>query len=134
MQCHTSHSCQPAEWHLLLYSTRQVCNHPYLFNIDAEPDFDGMTTGEDIVESSGKMQVLDRLLRKLKGKGHRVVLFSQVCELLERNLGTCCGISAGAACMWQVVSNVRHRAHTFPCAWDGGLWGCRAAQLDWTCK
>lgn len=34
----------------------QVCNHPYLFNIDAEPDFDGETTGEDIVEASGKMQ------------------------------------------------------------------------------
>ncbi len=35
---------------------RKVCNHPYLFNIDAEPDFDG-STGEDIVESSGKMMV-----------------------------------------------------------------------------
>jgi hypothetical protein len=35
----------------------QVCNHPYLFNIDAEPNFDGVTTGEDIVEASGKMQV-----------------------------------------------------------------------------
>jgi len=30
------------------------------------------------VAASGKMEVLDRLLRKLKRRGHRVVLFSQV--------------------------------------------------------
>ena len=35
----------------------QVCNHPYLFNIDAEPHFDGISTNEDIVEASGKMMV-----------------------------------------------------------------------------
>jgi hypothetical protein len=50
----------------LLMQLRKVCNHPYLFNIDAEPDFDGQTTGEDIVEVSGKMTVLDKLLNKLK--------------------------------------------------------------------
>ena len=33
---------------------------------------------EGIVQASGKMEVLDRLLRKLKRRGHRVVLFSQV--------------------------------------------------------
>jgi len=46
----------------------QVCNHPYLFNIDAEPHFDGVTTGEDIVEASGKMQVSKRLLVCQKAK------------------------------------------------------------------
>ncbi|KAK9837753.1 hypothetical protein WJX74_004265 [Apatococcus lobatus] len=55
---------------------RKCCNHPYLFK-DAEPDFDGETTGEDVVEASGKMAVLDRLLLKLKSRGHRVTLFSQ---------------------------------------------------------
>jgi SWI/SNF-related matrix-associated actin-dependent regulator of chromatin subfamily A member 5 len=60
-----------------------VCNHPYLFNIDAEPEFDGVTTGEDIVDVSGKMAVLDRLLRKLQAKGHRVVLFSQFARMLD---------------------------------------------------
>lgn len=86
----------------------------YLFP-GAEPDFDGVSTGErmgskrgcagcvgvretlrctfgssadvlhtlfladeGIVQASGKMEVLDRLLRKLKRRGHRVVLFSQV--------------------------------------------------------
>ncbi|KAK9859870.1 hypothetical protein WJX84_002821 [Apatococcus fuscideae] len=32
---------------------------------------------EDLVEAGGKMAVLDRLLAKLKGRGHRVTLFSQ---------------------------------------------------------
>lgn len=36
-----------------------------------------MCAGEDVVEASGKMAVLDRLLLKLKGRGHRVTLFSQ---------------------------------------------------------
>ena len=51
----------------------QVCNHPYLFNIDAEPHFDGVTTGEDIVEASGKMQVSKRLLVCQKAKKQRLM-------------------------------------------------------------
>lgn len=31
---------------------RKVTDHPWLFD-DAEPDFDGETTTEDIVEASG---------------------------------------------------------------------------------
>ena len=40
-------------------------------------------TDEAIVEASGKMQVLDRLLPKLKANGHRVVLFSQFTTVLD---------------------------------------------------
>lgn len=36
---------------------------------------------EEIVQASGKMQVMDRLLTKLKAAGHRVVLFSQFTEV-----------------------------------------------------
>ncbi|PRW60864.1 SNF2 super family [Chlorella sorokiniana] len=61
---------------MLVQQLRKCCNHPYLFP-GAEPDFDGMSTDEGIVRASGKMEVLDRLLRKLKRRGHRVVLFSQ---------------------------------------------------------
>jgi SNF2 family DNA or RNA helicase len=42
------------------------------------------------VTASGKMVVLDKLLRRLREKGHRVVLFSQftrtldiICDFLE---------------------------------------------------
>ena len=38
---------------------------------------------EEIVTASGKMVVLDRLLTKLKAKGHRVVIFSQYTRTLD---------------------------------------------------
>jgi hypothetical protein len=50
----------------------QVCNHPYLFFSDTWP------TNSDIVRSSGKFELLDRMLPKLKAAGHRVLMFSQV--------------------------------------------------------
>jgi SNF2 family DNA or RNA helicase len=39
--------------------------------------------GEDIVAASGKLEVLDRLLRRLQRRGHRVVLFSQFNMMLD---------------------------------------------------
>lgn len=42
-----------------------------------------ISSGEDIVEAAGKMGVLDRLLSKLKGRGHRVTLFSQYNRMLD---------------------------------------------------
>ena len=33
----------------------QVCNHPYMFQ-DAEPDFDGVSTNEEIVNGSGVVE------------------------------------------------------------------------------
>jgi SWI/SNF-related matrix-associated actin-dependent regulator of chromatin subfamily A member 5 len=42
----------------------RVCNHPYLFEgIEAGPPF---VEGEHLVLNSGKMVVLDKLLKKLK--------------------------------------------------------------------
>ncbi|KAG1680939.1 hypothetical protein FOA52_009898 [Chlamydomonas sp. UWO 241] len=66
----------------LLMQLRKCCNHPFMFP-DSEPDYDGHSTGEEIVEGSGKMQVLDRLLIKLQERGHRVVLFSQFNIMLD---------------------------------------------------
>lgn len=55
---------------------RKICNHPYLF-VD-EYGFD-----DNIVRSSGKFALLDHLLPKLKRTGHRLLIFSQMVELLE---------------------------------------------------
>eukprot|EP01034_Spumella_vulgaris_P021763 gene21763-27819_t len=55
---------------------RKVCNHPYLFVRDYAVD-------EDLVRSSGKFELLDRMLPKLKAAGHRVLLFSQMVELMN---------------------------------------------------
>ncbi|KAK9807695.1 hypothetical protein WJX72_006345 [[Myrmecia] bisecta] len=66
----------------LVMQLRKCCNHPYLFP-GAEPDFDGVNTGEDLIEAGGKMGVLDRMLAKLKARGHRVTLFSQYNRMLD---------------------------------------------------
>ncbi|KAI3380727.1 hypothetical protein SNEBB_001549 [Seison nebaliae] len=53
---------------------RKCANHPYLLpNIEPGPPY---TTDEHLVESSGKLKVLDKLLKRLKMEGHRVLLFS----------------------------------------------------------
>ena len=64
----------------LLMQLRKCCNHPYLFE-GADPD-PGITD-DALVEASGKLHVLDRLLTKLKAKGHRCVLFSQFTSTLD---------------------------------------------------
>lgn len=54
----------------------QVCNHPYLI-----PECD--LGSDQIVRSCGKLDVLDRILPKLKACGHRVLIYSQMVKLLE---------------------------------------------------
>ena len=44
---------------------------------------DAQADAEDIVTHSGKMTMLDRLLKKLLAKGHRAVLFSQFTSMLD---------------------------------------------------
>jgi SNF2 family DNA or RNA helicase len=66
----------------LLMQLRKVCNHPFSLP-GSEPAFDGESTGEAIVQASGKLVVLDKLLAKLKAAGHRVVLFSQFVMILD---------------------------------------------------
>lgn len=64
----------------LIMQLRKVCVHPYLFP-DAE-DIEN-TTMENLIGASGKLTVLDMLLRSLYEKGHRVVLFSQFTSVLD---------------------------------------------------
>ncbi|XP_032974441.1 probable global transcription activator SNF2L1 isoform X8 [Rhinolophus ferrumequinum] len=65
----------------ILMQLRKCCNHPYLFD-GAEPG-PPYTTDEHIVNNSGKMVVLDKLLAKLKEQGSRVLIFSQMTRLLD---------------------------------------------------
>lgn len=46
---------------------RKCCNHPYLFD-GAEPG-PPYTTDQHLVDNSGKMVLLDKLLKKLKDQG-----------------------------------------------------------------
>ncbi|EAX92042.1 SNF2 family N-terminal domain containing protein [Trichomonas vaginalis G3] len=54
---------------------RKCCNHPYLF-------YDTWFVNLDLVRTSGKCEVLDRILPKLKATGHRILIFSQMTEVL----------------------------------------------------
>ncbi|XP_022721807.1 probable ATP-dependent DNA helicase CHR12 isoform X2 [Durio zibethinus] len=62
----------------LTMQLRKCCNHPYLF----VPNHN-MWQREEIVRSSGKFELLDRLLPKLHRTGHRILLFSQMTHLMN---------------------------------------------------
>lgn len=65
----------------LLMQLRKCCNHPFLF--DGMEDNIDATTMEDLICASGKLAVLDKLLRNLFIGKHRVVLFSQFTSVLD---------------------------------------------------
>ena len=56
---------------------RKVCNHPYLFSPE------GYYVNEDIIRTSGKVELLDRMLPKLKAAGHRVLMFFQMTAVMS---------------------------------------------------
>jgi SNF2 family DNA or RNA helicase len=64
----------------LMMQLRKCCNHAYQFN-DADPNPGDIT--ESLIDGSGKLAMLDKLLGKLQEKGHRVVLFSQFTSMLD---------------------------------------------------
>lgn len=65
----------------VLMHLRKVCNHPYLFDgAEQGPPF---SDGPHLWENSGKMQLLNKLLPKLKAKGSRVLIFCQMTRVLD---------------------------------------------------
>ncbi|KAI3386866.1 hypothetical protein SNEBB_004512 [Seison nebaliae] len=64
----------------IMMQLRKTCCHPYLFQgIEPEP----FKEGEHIVEASGKLKILDLLLKHLKSCGHRTLIFSQFVMCLD---------------------------------------------------
>ncbi|KAL7468526.1 hypothetical protein ACHAXS_008749 [Conticribra weissflogii] len=65
----------------VLMHLRKVCNHPYLFDgAEKGPPF---SDGPHLWENSAKMQLLNKLLPKLKAKGSRVLIFCQMTRVLD---------------------------------------------------
>ncbi|KAG6542742.1 hypothetical protein Mapa_015817 [Marchantia paleacea] len=67
----------------ILTDLKMVCNHPYLFP-EKEPQ--GLKPEEALrtmVDVSGKLMFLEKLLPMLKNGGHRVLLFSQMTKMLD---------------------------------------------------
>ncbi|KAG8713692.1 hypothetical protein FRC08_012938 [Ceratobasidium sp. 394] len=65
----------------IVMQLRKVTCHPYLFD-GAEPG-PPYTTDEHLVNNAGKMVILDKLLKHLKSKGSRVLIFSQMSRVLD---------------------------------------------------
>lgn len=64
----------------IVMQLRKTCSHPYLFpGIEPEP----YEEGEHLVQASGKLIILDQLLKKLHDTGHRVLLFAQMTHTLD---------------------------------------------------
>ncbi|KAJ8302947.1 hypothetical protein KUTeg_019343 [Tegillarca granosa] len=69
---------------------RKCCNHPYLVKGAEEKILEEIKEKHDqeqimltMVNSSGKMVLLDKLLPKLKQNGHKVLVFSQMIRVLD---------------------------------------------------
>ncbi|TEB25773.1 hypothetical protein FA13DRAFT_1756533 [Coprinellus micaceus] len=62
---------------------RKVCSHPFLFDWPIDKKTREPVLGEELVNASGKMMVLDRLLRELFRRDHKVLLFSQFTTMLD---------------------------------------------------
>jgi len=63
----------------MVMQLRKICNHPDLFKVSQDDD----EINEEIVTSSGKLLLLDRLLPELIKRGHKVLIFSQMTSMLD---------------------------------------------------
>ncbi|XP_029465029.1 lymphoid-specific helicase isoform X2 [Rhinatrema bivittatum] len=68
---------------------RKCCNHPYLIEYPVNPTTQEFKIDEELVKSSGKLIVLDRMLPELKKRGHKVLIFSQMTRMLDILLDYC---------------------------------------------
>lgn len=65
----------------IVMQLRKCAGHPYLF--PGVEDRSLPPLGEHLIQTCGKMVLLDKLLKRLKELGHRVLLFTQMTRLLD---------------------------------------------------
>jgi len=74
--------CHTFSFYFILYFDHwwsRCLQHPYLYARDIEPT--GLSQNdahEKLIDASAKLRLLQIMLPKLKARGHRVLLFSQV--------------------------------------------------------
>uniref|UniRef100_A0A8B9VVP1 SWI/SNF related, matrix associated, actin dependent regulator of chromatin, subfamily a, member 4 n=1 Tax=Anas zonorhyncha TaxID=75864 RepID=A0A8B9VVP1_9AVES len=62
---------------------RKICNHPYMFqHIEVTQSLGGSGFILDLYRASGKFELLDRILPKLRATNHKVLLFCQMTSLM----------------------------------------------------
>eukprot|EP00567_Pseudictyota_dubia_P012407 CAMPEP_0197443846 /NCGR_PEP_ID=MMETSP1175-20131217/9482_1 /TAXON_ID=1003142 /ORGANISM="Triceratium dubium, Strain CCMP147" /LENGTH=1531 /DNA_ID=CAMNT_0042974537 /DNA_START=443 /DNA_END=5038 /DNA_ORIENTATION=+ len=65
----------------IVMQLRKCCGHPYLFEGVEDRSLDPL--GEHLVENCGKLAIMDKLLKKLKERGSRVLIFTQMTRILD---------------------------------------------------
>lgn len=65
----------------IVMQLRKCCNHPYLFPGIEDRSLPAL--GDHLFTTCGKMVLLDKLLAKLKTRGHRVLVFTQMTRLMD---------------------------------------------------
>ncbi|XP_057800012.1 CHD3-type chromatin-remodeling factor PICKLE-like isoform X2 [Salvia miltiorrhiza] len=60
---------------------RKLCCHPFMLE-GVEPE-DTNEFNKQLLESSGKLQLLDKMMLKLREQGHRVLIYSQFQHMLD---------------------------------------------------
>ena len=65
----------------IVMQLRKCCGHPYLFEGVEDRTLDPL--GEHLVENCGKLFMVDKLLKKLKERGSRVLIFTQMTRVLD---------------------------------------------------
>ena len=63
----------------LVMQLRKCCNHPYMFL----KSYEDMCYHDWIFRSSGKFELIDRILPKLREFNHRVLIFTQMTQLMN---------------------------------------------------
>uniref|UniRef100_A0A3B5REU3 Proliferation-associated SNF2-like protein n=1 Tax=Xiphophorus maculatus TaxID=8083 RepID=A0A3B5REU3_XIPMA len=73
----------------VLMVLKRCCNHPYLVEYPLDPVTQQFKIDEQLVQTSGKFLILDRLLPALKNRGHKVLIFSQMTSILDILMDYC---------------------------------------------
>ncbi|KAL7671473.1 hypothetical protein ACOME3_006369 [Neoechinorhynchus agilis] len=70
----------------IVMELKKCCNHPYLLVAAAEEapvNTAGQYEGSMLIKASGKLELLAKMLPKLKEQGHRVLIFSQMTRMMD---------------------------------------------------
>lgn len=67
----------------MLMQLRKLCNHPYVFEPVEDQMNPGRGTNDSIWRTSGKFELLDRVLPKFRATGHRVLMFFQMTQIMN---------------------------------------------------
>ncbi|XP_062869656.1 chromodomain-helicase-DNA-binding protein 1 isoform X2 [Trichomycterus rosablanca] len=68
----------------IMMELKKCCNHCYLIKPPDDNEFYSKVEAlQHLIRSSGKLVLLDKLLVRLKERGHRVLIFSQMVRMLD---------------------------------------------------